>query len=168
MRSLPRSKPIIAEAWDRWDHQVRTTPLIALKHHSKIMYSAACIMQSRSQRMARRRQGSRRHTALSSPRTTPPPQLLHTFAHPGGPGPADPAQAAVNEFRARFHRSIIAPAPFRTAFGDGRALHGYGGCGWRGRRFAYRRAIDPHLAVNGWWHAGECGRKVSDGHPALS
>ena len=46
----------------------------------------------------------------------PPP---HPFPHPNGPGPADPNQAAAaNEFRARFHRSIVGPTPFRTSFPD--------------------------------------------------
>lgn len=79
----------------------------------------------------------------------PASPATHAFAHPGGPGPADPTQAAVNEFRARFHRSIIAPAPFRTAFGDGAPSAGAVAAAGGAAGASPADAIDPHLAANG-------------------
>jgi hypothetical protein len=69
----------------------------------------------------------------------PPP---HPFPHPNGPGPADPN---LNEFRARFHRSIVAPTPFRSAFGDSQTASATTPSSGSGS--APTEAIDPHLAT---------------------
>ncbi|CAA7271000.1 unnamed protein product [Cyclocybe aegerita] len=135
---LASLEPIIAEAWDRWDHQRRL-------HYAE-------------------------HVAKNGgppPGMPPPPYAprdltqhdpnAHPFPHPNGPGPADPsqaqaqlaaqaqaqAQAVANDFRARFHRSIIGPPPFRTGAFEGQG--GGSGAGTPGAN-GTSEAIDPHLA----------------------
>ncbi|KAL0946447.1 hypothetical protein HGRIS_012670 [Hohenbuehelia grisea] len=76
---LASLEPIIAEAWDRWDHQRRL------------------------------------HGTMG---VGPPPGFL-PVEQPNGnnlpfPPPPPGAEATSNEFRARFHRSLAVPAPFRT------------------------------------------------------
>ncbi|KJA24255.1 hypothetical protein HYPSUDRAFT_184125 [Hypholoma sublateritium FD-334 SS-4] len=124
---LASLEPIIAEAWDRWDHQRR-------------MHYAEQVAKNGAQAP-----GLPPPYGVELTSHDPASPATHAFAHPGGPGPADATQAAVNEFRARFHRSIIAPAPFRTAFGDGASSAGAPAAGGA----APADAIDPHLAVNG-------------------
>lgn len=148
---LASLEPIIAEAWDRWDHQVRTTPFDRSKTSFKVILNYAQRRVHYAEQVAK--------NGTQAPGLPPPygveltshdpaASTTHTFAHPSGPGPADPTQAAVNEFRARFHRSIIAPAPFRTAFGDGAPSTGTAAAGGAAGA-SPTDAIDPHLAVNG-------------------
>ncbi|KAF9473005.1 hypothetical protein BDN70DRAFT_886314, partial [Pholiota conissans] len=124
---LASLEPIIAEAWDRWDHQRR-------------VHYAEQVAKNGGQ-----------------PPGLPPPygvdmaqhaadaQAAHPFPHPNGPGPTDPAQtAAANDFRARFHRSIIAPTPFRTNYGDSQPTSTTTPSSGSGS--AQADSIDPHLA----------------------
>jgi len=68
------------------------------------------------------------------------------FPHPNGPGPADPNQAAAaNDFRARFHRSIVGPTPFRTPFTENQTASTTTPSSASGSTEA---TIDPHLATN--------------------
>lgn len=77
------------------------------------------------------------------------PQAPPPFPHPNGPGPADPnQQAAANDFRARFHRSIIAPTPFRTSY-TADSVTASTTTPSSGSTSAPADAIDPHLATNG-------------------
>ena len=100
------------------------------------------------------------------PHMPPPPYAVelqhdphappHPFPHPNGPGPTDPNQqaqaqaqaaAAANDFRARFHRSILAPAPFRTAFTDSsQTASATTPSSASGSAPAEPATIDPHLA----------------------
>ena len=70
------------------------------------------------------------------------------FPHPNGPGPADPNQAtAANDFRARFHRSIVGPTPFRAAFPDNQTASTTTPSSASGSTHT-ETTIDPHLATN--------------------
>ena len=67
------------------------------------------------------------------------------FPHPNGPGPADPNQAAAtNEFRTRFHRSIVGPTPFGTFSENQTASTTPSSTSGS----AHENTIDPHLATN--------------------
>jgi hypothetical protein len=68
------------------------------------------------------------------------------FPHPNGPGPADPNQAA-DEFRARFHRSIVAPTPFRTPFPENQTASTTTPSSASGSTHNPETTIDPHLAT---------------------
>ncbi|KAH9484472.1 hypothetical protein JR316_0003954 [Psilocybe cubensis] len=97
---LASLEPIIAEAWDRWDHQRR-------------MHYAEQVAKNGGQPPP---MPPPYGVEMSHDPSAPPPP--HPFPHPGGPPPpTDPNQAG-NDFRARFHRSIIVPTPFRTTFTD--------------------------------------------------
>ena len=68
------------------------------------------------------------------------------FPHPNGPGPADPNQAAAtNEFRTRFHRSIVGPTPFGT-FTENQTASTTTPSSTSGS--TQETTIDPHLATN--------------------
>ncbi|KAK0485322.1 hypothetical protein EDD18DRAFT_1311743 [Armillaria luteobubalina] len=84
---LASFEPIIADAWDQWNHQRQL--------HYEQQAAAA---------------------ANGGP--PPPPPFTVDIEHstavyqqPPPPPPQDPT----NEFRARFHRSLIAPSPFQTS-----------------------------------------------------
>ncbi|KAF8163702.1 hypothetical protein B0H34DRAFT_696517 [Crassisporium funariophilum] len=127
---LASLEPIIADAWDRWDHQRR-------------MHYAEQVAKNGGQ-----------------PPGMPPPYAVdisqhdphanhgqpQPFPHPNGPGPADPNQAAANDFRARFHRSIVGPTPFRTPFDTSQTASTTTPSSASGS--AHTDAIDPHLATN--------------------
>ena len=69
------------------------------------------------------------------------------FPHPNGPGPADPNQAAAtNEFRSRFHRSIVAPTPFGGTFTENQTTASTNTPSSTGS--TQENTIDPHLATN--------------------
>ena len=69
------------------------------------------------------------------------------FPHPNGPGPSDPNQAAVtNEFRTRFHRSIVGPTPFGT-FTENPTASTTTPSSTSGST-TQENTIDPHLATN--------------------
>lgn len=68
------------------------------------------------------------------------------FPHPNGPGPADPNQAAAsNEFRTRFHRSIVRPTPFGT-YTENQTASTTTPSSTSGS--IQETTIDPHLATN--------------------
>jgi len=122
---LASLEPIIAEAWDRWDHQRR-------------MHYAEQVAKNGGQPPG---MPPPYGVDLNQHDPNAPPQ--HPFPHPTGPGPADPN---LNEFRARFHRSIVAPTPFRTAFGESQTASATTPSSGSGS--APADAIDPHLATN--------------------
>ncbi|KAF8969563.1 hypothetical protein BDZ97DRAFT_1653622 [Flammula alnicola] len=124
---LASLEPIIAEAWDRWDHQRR-------------IHYAEQVAKNGGQPP-----GVPPPYGVDLSQHDPQAATLHPFPHPNGPGPADPNQA-VNDFRARFHRSIIAPTPFRTTFGDSQTASTTTPSSGSGS--APADAIDPHLATN--------------------
>ncbi|PPQ89435.1 hypothetical protein CVT25_012814 [Psilocybe cyanescens] len=123
---LASLEPIIAEAWDRWDHQRR-------------MHYAEQVAKNGGQPQA---MPPPYGVDMSHDPQAPPPP--HPYPHPNGPGPADPNQAG-NDFRARFHRSIIVPTPFRTAFSDNQTASTATPSSGSGS--APAEAIDPHLAA---------------------
>jgi hypothetical protein len=98
---LASLEPLIAEAWDRWDHQRRIHYAEVAKNGGQPPPLPPPYAVDLSQ-----------HEPHGPPPNAP-------FA--GGSGTSDPAQhaqaaaAAANDFRARFHRSIAAPTPFQTA-----------------------------------------------------
>jgi len=84
--------------------------------------------------------------AQHDPQAPPPPGPSHPFPHPNGPGPTDPSQAG-NDFRARFHRSMIVPTPFRAAFSETQPTASTATPSSTSGS-APTEAIDPHLATN--------------------
>ncbi len=80
------------------------------------------------------------------------PNAPHPYPPPGTSGPGapgangDPAQTP-NEFRARFHRSLVAPSPFRT-YSDAQAAAAASTTpnGAPGSGHPPADPIDPHLS----------------------
>ncbi|PPQ65650.1 hypothetical protein CVT24_011804 [Panaeolus cyanescens] len=127
---LASLEPIIAEAWDHWDHQRR-------------LHYAEQVAKNGGQPPGIPAPPAAYPVNLAQHDPHAPP---HAFPHPSGPPPTDPNQAA-NDFRARFHRSILAPTPFRSAFaaeGQAASANTPSSAG-----SAPVDAIDPHLATNG-------------------
>ncbi|KAH9955257.1 hypothetical protein BC827DRAFT_1271881 [Russula dissimulans] len=101
---LASLEPIIAQAWDQWDHQRRL-------HYAQQAQVAA---------------GAGKPPDGHPLAEAPPPPPPATFAAAVELGdaqaagqpfpPSDPGQPPpqANDFRARFHRSLVAPSPFRT------------------------------------------------------
>ncbi|KAI0306247.1 hypothetical protein B0F90DRAFT_1688306 [Multifurca ochricompacta] len=111
---LASLEPIIAQAWDQWDHQRRL-------HYAQQAQAAAGVGKS-----------SDGHPLGEAP---PPPSPYATAVDMNDAQAAAAAAAAVaaaaaaaagaqpfttgdppqaNDFRARFHRSLVAPSPFRS------------------------------------------------------
>ncbi|KAF8260793.1 hypothetical protein EI94DRAFT_1811222 [Lactarius quietus] len=89
---LASLEPIIAQAWDQWDHQRRQP-------------------QARvSLPMATRSRGTSPATPFATAVDMGEAQVAAQPFPP--PDPNQPPQA--NDFRARFHRSLVAPSPFRS------------------------------------------------------
>ncbi|PCH37652.1 hypothetical protein WOLCODRAFT_22747 [Wolfiporia cocos MD-104 SS10] len=117
---LASLEPIIAQAWDHWDQQRR----MAYAHHAANGHKAP--------------DGS---TVQQDPNAPPYPPPPLNYVH-------DPSQGPPNDFRARFHRPLVAPSPFRSAIvgadsqqqppppASGSAAPGPSGEG-----------MDPHLAT---------------------
>ncbi|OBZ69143.1 hypothetical protein A0H81_10896 [Grifola frondosa] len=84
---LASLEPIIAQAWDHWDQQRR----MHYGHHPANAPKAPD------------------GTTLPDPNNPYPPMGEHV---PNHPFVHDPSQAA--DFRARFHRPLVAPSPFRA------------------------------------------------------
>ncbi|KAI0748723.1 hypothetical protein C8Q80DRAFT_1219744 [Daedaleopsis nitida] len=97
---LASLEPIIAQAWDHWDQQVRTS--LPATTSPRQFYHAA-----------KPPDGS----ALADPAANYPPMGEHVQGHPYV---HDPSQAT-NDFRARFHRPLVAPSPFRSTVVGGSA-----------------------------------------------
>ena len=93
---LASLEPIIAEAWDRWDHQV----LPSLQPAFSIIY------------LQQRRIHYAEHAAKGPPA---PPYMPLAHDEHGNPAPFTPnPDPNANEFRARFHRPLVAQPPFRA------------------------------------------------------
>ncbi|KZT69898.1 hypothetical protein DAEQUDRAFT_690362 [Daedalea quercina L-15889] len=86
---LASLEPIIAQAWEHWDQQRR----MHYAHHAanKVPDGSA--------------PGDPNNPNNPPP---PPPYPMPFVAH-------DPSQPPPNDFRARFHRPLVAPSPFRSA-----------------------------------------------------
>jgi len=82
---LASLEPIIAQAWDHWDQQRR----IHYAHQAANGHKAPD------------------GTNVADPAAASYPPGI-TYVH-------DPSQAPQNDFRARFHRPLVAPSPFRSA-----------------------------------------------------
>ncbi|KAI9446042.1 hypothetical protein H4582DRAFT_2107875 [Lactarius indigo] len=90
---LASLEPIIAQAWDQWDHQRR----LHYAHQAQAVAGAGKPPDG--------------HPLGEAP---PPAPFAATVAPPPFP-PTDPNQPPqANDFRARFHRSLVAPSPFRS------------------------------------------------------
>ncbi|KDR73734.1 hypothetical protein GALMADRAFT_251545 [Galerina marginata CBS 339.88] len=125
---LASLEPIIAEAWDRWDHQRR-------------MHYAEQVAKNGGQPP-----GLPPPYGVEMGQHDPQAPPAHPFPHPNGPGPADPSQAG-SDFRARFHRSIIVPTPFRNNFSENQTASATTPSSGSGS--APTDSIDPHLGTNG-------------------
>ncbi|GBE81638.1 hypothetical protein SCP_0400090 [Sparassis crispa] len=90
---LASLEPIIAQAWDHWDQQRR---MHAFAHHPGNAQKAP--------------DGSAMHDP-NAPYQMNDHGVTHPYVH-------DPSQAPPNDFRARFHRPLVAPSPFRSAIVD--------------------------------------------------
>ncbi|KAF8912196.1 hypothetical protein CPB84DRAFT_1957822 [Gymnopilus junonius] len=121
---LASLEPVIAEAWDRWDHQRR-------------MHYAEQVAKNGGQPPALPPYPVEMNQQGGQGLPPPPPP----FPHPNGPGPADPAGSDLN-FRARFHRSIEVPTPFSQTASTTTPSSGSGST-------APAEAIDPHLSNAG-------------------
>lgn len=101
---LASLEPIIAQAWDHWDQQVRASVLADMTHvdpgEQRRMHFAHA---------PKAPDGS----ALGDPNAPYGGMGEHVPGHPFH----DPAQA--NDFRARFHRPLVAPSPFRSTIVNG-------------------------------------------------
>lgn len=117
---LTSLEPIIAEAWDRWDHQRR-------------LHYAEQAAKGNAQGIPG---GPSAFPVPVDMSQHPPP-----FPHPNGPGPAD---TNANDFRARFQRSVAGPIAFR--YGD---ATGAGAATPTSTTASTADPIDPHLAQAG-------------------
>jgi len=90
---LASLEPVLAEAWERWDHARRAHYAEAVKAGIPVAPPGA---------------GS---YAIEIPQDPPPGSY---GMPPGAPNGVNSIDASTNEFRARFHRSLAAPTPFRT------------------------------------------------------
>ena len=119
---LASLEPIIAQAWDQWDHQVRlirsTTP-----------HKPGSLTLTSSQRRLHYAHHAQAAVGAGKPPDghplgeAPPPPAPFVAAVDMGDAqvapqpfpPPDPnQQPQANDFRARFHRSLVAPSPFRS------------------------------------------------------
>jgi hypothetical protein len=143
---LTSLEPIIADAWDRWDHSVGNLFINALMNY------LFCIIQRRMHYAEHVAKNGGQPPGMPAPypvdltqhesQSAPPAP----FPHPNGPGPADPNQAAAtNEFRTRFHRSIVGPTPF-AAFTENQTASTTTPSSTSGS--TQENTIDPHLATN--------------------
>ncbi|TFY74974.1 hypothetical protein EWM64_g9038 [Hericium alpestre] len=96
---LASLEPIIAQAWEQWDHQRRM-------HYAQQAQVAAAnsVKPPEPHQLAE----------ASSSAYTNVDMTDHTGGYP------DPNQASPNDFRARFHRPLVAPSPFRNFATDAR------------------------------------------------
>ncbi|PPQ78243.1 hypothetical protein CVT26_007693 [Gymnopilus dilepis] len=123
---LASLEPVIAEAWDRWDHQRR------IHYAEQVAKNGGQPPALPPPPYAVDMSGP--PPASGQPLPPPPPP----FPHPNGPGPSDPAGSDLN-FRARFHRSIEA-TPFSQATASTTTPSSGSGS------TAPTEAIDPHLS----------------------
>ncbi|KAI0263450.1 hypothetical protein BC834DRAFT_924948 [Gloeopeniophorella convolvens] len=104
---LASLEPIIAQAWDQWDHQRRM-------HYAQQAQVAAA---------GGKPPDAHAHTLGDAPPPPPPPPGAFELGDAAGGGsggagpfggPEPPGQSPASDFRARFHRSLVAPSPFRS------------------------------------------------------
>jgi hypothetical protein len=118
---LASLEPIIAQAWDQWDHQVRHRRLMLTSSFSDLCFSSQRRLHYAHQAQAAAGAGKPPdgHPLGEAP---PPPAPFATAVDMGDAQvapqpfpPTDPNQPPqANDFRARFHRSLVAPSPFRS------------------------------------------------------
>ncbi|KAL0567408.1 hypothetical protein V5O48_014585 [Marasmius crinis-equi] len=120
---LASLEPIIAEAWDQWDRQRRQFDPQHFEQNASSASSTATTTNS-----------------TTSTSTSAPPSFPHL-----GPGASSSETAAAAiaavvtpDFRARFHRSIVAPTPFQAQAAAAAAQAGVG-------TGSPAPVIDPHL-----------------------
>jgi hypothetical protein len=138
---LASLEPIIAQAWDQWDHQVLSSLSSATLSHLSLFSPLSIQLQRRihyaqqAQVAASAGKPPDGHPLGGPPPPPPPPPATFAAAvelgdaqAAGQPYPtADPSQQQQqqqqrpppppppqNDFRARFHRSLVAPSPFGT------------------------------------------------------
>lgn len=110
---LTSLEPIIAQAWDHWDQQVSILLLFP-------SWPLRLNMLLRQRRMhfahhppnpAAGKDGPALPPGADHPAPLYPPPTMSDHPHPYV---HDPSQSPANDFRARFHRQLTAPSPFRT------------------------------------------------------
>ncbi|KAH7922177.1 hypothetical protein BV22DRAFT_1114023 [Leucogyrophana mollusca] len=94
---LASLEPIIADAWDQWDHQRRM-------HYAQAAQQVA---------------NATKDGSMPGPSNATYPGVEMTDGTVNGFG--DPSQPHASEFRARFHRSLAVPSPFRAFTADASA-----------------------------------------------
>ncbi|KAI0064516.1 hypothetical protein BV25DRAFT_1822878 [Artomyces pyxidatus] len=90
---LASLEPIIAQAWEQWDHQRRM-------HYAQQAQVANAVQKPPDGH------------ALAEASSAPYGDV--GMADHAPQYTVDPSHPQANEFRARFHRSLVAPSPFRT------------------------------------------------------
>ncbi|KAG6886845.1 hypothetical protein C0992_002038 [Termitomyces sp. T32_za158] len=97
---LASLEPILADAWEHWDHARRAhyAEQAAKAGLAPPPLAPAYPLDLSPEQQQQVQQQAQQYAAAAAAAALPPPQH-------------DPA---TNEFRARFHRSLVAPTPFRT------------------------------------------------------
>ncbi|KAJ8517186.1 hypothetical protein ONZ45_g5590 [Pleurotus djamor] len=114
---LASLEPIIAEAWDHWDHQRRLHG-----HPGSLAFSVAT--------------NPDQHAIPPDP---PYPAPITASADPSHPS---------NEFRARFHRPLVAPTPFRTFTEAQTTASSKPGSAAGSVQATPDSTVDPHLSTS--------------------
>lgn len=99
---LASLEPIIADAWDQWDAQVSCCRSLC-----PLCLATDCGLQ--------RRLHFEQQTAAGGPSAPFPVELTQENASTYASSPAPDNNQPANEFRARFHRPLVAPSPFQSA-----------------------------------------------------
>jgi hypothetical protein len=133
---LASLEPIIAQAWDHWDQQVCAIIFYLARARRDSLISSALYLLSPPQR---RIHFAQQHAGKQPDGTDP--------TAPFPPPPVDAVYGAEpgQDFRARFHRSLVAPTPFRTFPPD--AHPGLQGPSPNPGSGPTGEPIDPHLVV---------------------
>ncbi|KAI3621360.1 hypothetical protein WG66_014480 [Moniliophthora roreri] len=126
---LASLEPVIAEAWDQWDRQ-RRQPFDPQNHYDQSASNTSATTTTST-------------TSTSSNSTSAFPHLAAPGASPSETAAAAIAAVVTPDFRARFHRSILAPTPFQA---QAAAAAAQAGVGTGSPVPSGGGAIDPHLS----------------------
>ncbi|GJE98963.1 hypothetical protein PsYK624_152010 [Phanerochaete sordida] len=111
---LASLEPIIAQAWDHWDQQRRM-------HYAQQNAAAAAANANKPPDGGHVPDGSvSQYTAMTAHAVNQAINAVNHQQYVHEPPP--PAQGSPNDFRARFHRPLVAPSPFRMGADQQQAM----------------------------------------------
>ncbi|THH14941.1 hypothetical protein EW146_g5465 [Bondarzewia mesenterica] len=136
---LASLQPVIAQAWDQWDHQRRM-------HYAQQAQAQVQQAQAQAQQAAANSvKGPDGHPLAEAAPSAPYPNVPMPDHAPPAPYPGDPSQPPPNDFRARFQRPLVAPSPFRQFAAADTRPAGNGSATGSTPSVTASDSIDPHL-----------------------